>query len=140
MLQPILPRPILKKPLAAALLLLAASFAPGTPVRAGGSDIEQTDDHTDELRIFGEARDIAGMKPLEGVTIKGTIKGQKLPRVSASDVEGRFTLAGFAKDIKPDTIEFVCEKQGYASVDVTTRRMGSKPEDPVAVECLLARE
>lgn len=126
---------LLRTAVAAALFGLLTGAA-----MAGGSDIEAMDDHEDGLRFFGEAKDIAGMKPIEGVSVSGLVKGQRLPQIVETDHDGRFRLPGFGHEVKADNITIACRKSGYRIVDVSRRKMGNKQADPVAIECLMARD
>ena len=121
------------------IALVLYTLATGVAI-AGGSDLEQLDDHAEGLKFFGEAKDIKGFAPLSGVTISGLVKGQKLPMMAQTDEDGRFKLSGFAENVKGENVEISCRKTGYRVVDISVKAMGAKPDDPVAVECLLARD
>lgn len=122
-------------------LLAAALFGVLTSAAlAGGSDIEGMEDENEGLRFFGEVKDIKGMKPIEGVSVSGLVKGQRLPQIVETDHDGRFRLPAFGHEVSPDNVTIACRKTGYTVVDVSRRRMGSKQADPVAVECLMARD
>ncbi|MGE0652998.1 MAG: hypothetical protein AB7P12_14815 [Alphaproteobacteria bacterium] len=86
---------------------------------------------------FGEARDVNGMKPVEGVRIRAKVKGSLLPVFVNTDHDGRFRLQGFAKEVDPATVEFGCDMEGYSVVSLTHRRMSGAADAPTEVECLL---
>lgn len=123
-------------PRLAALLLLALPLA----ATAGDGEYEPEDEHEHGPSFFGEAKDLKGLEPLAGVRIKAVIAGTKQSVVVSTDEDGRFRMRGFSKDVKVETVEFTCNKDGYQSIDVMRRRVSGAANAPVEIECLLERK
>jgi hypothetical protein len=127
----------MRLPSASILLLAALSLFPAS-LQAGGSESEIQDSHEHGAPFFGEAKDVSSMKPVQGAVIKGLpTKGGGVPLFVNTNMEGRFKLPGFGKGIDPASIEITCAKQGYKTLDVIRRRVGSDADAPVEIECLL---
>ena len=106
---------------------------------AGEADFEPDDIHEHGTPYFGEAKDIKGMTPLEGVRFKAQLKGTMRFFIISTDDEGRFRRSGMGTDVDPENVEVTCEKNGFRTVDVMRRRMSGAKNAPVEVECLLER-
>ena len=104
---------------------------------AGDADFEEPDEHENGSPFFGEAKDVNGLKPLEGVRVRGEVKGGSFPIIVSTDGEGKFKFRGFGKDVAPDSVLIACSKDGYGLVDVTRRQLSRGVAAPVEVECLL---
>ena len=114
---------------AAALLASAAA--------AGDADFEGQDDHESGAPFFGEAKDVRGMKPMDGVRVRGEVKGGSFPIIISTDSEGKFKFRGFGKDVIPDNVQISCAKDGFNLIDVARRRLSNAADAPVEIECLL---
>ncbi len=107
---------------------------------AGGSDLEGAeDDHELGASYFGEAKDIKGLKPLEGVRISAQRKGTPLPVFASTDEDGRFRIPGFGKEVNSDDVAVNCAKNGWRLVDLARRRVGKDADSPVEIECLMEK-
>lgn len=121
----------------AASIALSLSYA---PARAGGADLEALMGDTENgAPFFGEAMDVKGMKPIEGVRIRAQLKGSPLPVFVDTNHEGRFTLRGFGKGIDPETVAIACEKTGYKLLDLSRRRMSKDKDAATEIECLFEK-
>jgi hypothetical protein len=120
--------------------ILTASLAlPVMPVIAGGGPGDVTSREHSGTHFFGEVKDIAGLKPLEGVRVKVAITGTRMFLVVLTDEEGRFRLEGFGRDVPAAKVAVTCDKDGYRVVEATHRQMGKTARAPIGVECLLSR-
>ena len=122
--------------------LVAALLLVGVPAQApaGEGDYEPDDTHEHGAPYFGEAMDIGAHKPLEGVLVKGQVKGSLRQFAIRTGPEGRFRRAGLGPDIDPANVVLTCDKSGYRTVEVMRRRMSGAQYAPVEVECLLERQ
>lgn len=116
-------------------VLLAAS-----PARAGGADLEALMGDTENgAPFFGEALDVKGMKPIEGVRIRAQLKGKPLPVFVDTNEEGRFSLRGFGKGIDPANVDVKCELSGYKLIDLSRRRVSKALDAATEIECLFEK-
>ena len=116
-------------------VLLAASSA-----GAGGADLEALMGDTENgAPFFGEALDVKGMKPIEGVRIRAQQKGKPLPVFVDTNDEGRFSLRGFGKGVDPADIDIKCEITGYKLIDLSRRRVSKAPDAATEIECLFEK-
>lgn len=121
----------------AASMALALSCA---PARAGGADLEAIMGDTEHgAPFFGEATDVKGMKPIEGVRIRAQLKGTPLPVFANTNEEGRFSLRGFGKGVDPANVDVACELSGYKLIDLSRRRVSKDPEAATEIECLFEK-
>lgn len=108
---------------------------------AGGADLEAImGDTEDGAPFFGEARDVKGLKPIEGVRIRAQMKGAPLPVFVDTNEDGRFSLRGFGKGVDPDNVNIACEMSGYKLLDLSRRRVSKDPEAATEIECLFEKE
>ena len=122
----------------AALLLVAVLFTASEAIAGGGpGDISSREDSG--THFFGEVKDVAGFKPLEGVRVKVAVTGTRMFLVVLTDEEGRFRLEGFGRDIQAEKIEVTCDKTGYRVVEANRRQMGKHARSPIEIECLMVR-
>ncbi len=89
--------------------------------------------------FFGEALDVKGMKPIEGVRIRAQLKGKPLPVFVDTNDEGRFSLRGFGKGIDPANVDVKCEMSGYKLIDLSRRRVSKAPDAATEIECLFEK-
>jgi hypothetical protein len=112
--------------------LPAAALAGGGP-----GDVSSHEDNG--THFFGEAKDVKGYRPLEGVRVKVAIAGTRQFLIVLTDADGRFRLEGFGKDVPAAKVEITCDKDGYRTVEAMRRQTGSRAASPIAVECLMVR-
>lgn len=124
---------------ALAALSLCAAFA-AQAARAGGADLEAIMGDTENgAPFFGEALDVKGMKPIEGVRIRAQLKGQPLPVFVETNDEGRFSLRGFGKGVDPANVDVKCEMSGYKLIDLSRRRVSKDADAATEIECLFEK-
>lgn len=110
------------------------------PAAAGGADLEAIMGDTEHgAPFFGEALDVKGMKPIEGVRIRAQLKGTPLPVFANTNEDGRFSLRGFGKGIDPTNVEVACEMAGYALLDLSRRRVSAAADAATEIECLFEK-
>ena len=119
---------------------LTVVMAVPVAVTAGGGPGDVTSRENSGTHFFGEVKDIAGFKPLEGVRVKVAVTGTRMFLVVLTDEEGRFRLEGFGRDIPGKKVKVTCEKSGYRVVEASHQQMGKHPKSPIGVECLLIRK
>lgn len=126
--------------LSAGLSFLAAIVA-AVPANAGGSELEALmGDKENGAPFFGEARDVKGLKPLEGVRIRAQLKGQPLPVFVETNEDGRFSLRGFGKGVDPDNVALNCDISGYNLIDLSRRRVSRDADAATEIECLFEKK
>ena len=126
--------------LSAGLFFLAAIVA-AVPANAGGAELEALmGDKENGAPFFGEARDVKGLKPLEGVRIRAQLKGQPLPVFVDTNEEGRFSLRGFGKGVDPDNVDIKCDISGYNLLDLSRRRVSREADAATEIECLFEKK
>ncbi len=122
------------------LLYALAICLPASLATAGGSDL---DGNVEDLELgayfFGEAKDVKGLKPLEGVRITALKKGTKMPVMASTDEDGRFKIPGFGKEVNSDDITVACSKTGWKLLDLSRRKMANDGDAPVEIECLMEK-
>lgn len=126
--------------LVGALCLAVLTMALALPVIAGGGPGDASSRENSGTHFFGEVKDIAGFKPLEGVRVRVAVTGTRMFLVVLTDEEGKFRLEGFGRDIPGKKIRVTCEKSGYRVVEAGHQQMGKHPRSPIGVECLLIRK
>ncbi len=126
--------------LSAGLFFLAAIVA-AVPANAGGAELEALmGDKENGAPFFGEARDVKGLRPLEGVRIRAQLKGQPLPVFVDTNEEGRFSLRGFGKGVDPDNVDIKCDISGYNLLDLSRRRVSREADAATEIECLFEKK
>lgn len=126
--------------LSAGLFFLAAIVA-AVPANAGGAELEALmGDKENGAPFFGEARDVRGLRPLEGVRIRAQLKGQPLPVFVDTNEEGRFSLRGFGKGVDPDNVDIKCDISGYNLLDLSRRRVSREADAATEIECLFEKK
>ncbi|MFN3889362.1 MAG: hypothetical protein ACK4MV_03115 [Beijerinckiaceae bacterium] len=108
---------------------------------AGGADLEAIMGDTENgAPFFGEAKDVKGLKPLEGVRIRAQLKGAPLPVFVDTNDEGRFSLRGFGKGVDPANVDVNCEMAGYNLIDLSRRRVSKDVDAATEIECLFEKK
>ncbi len=126
--------------LSAGLFFLAVIVA-AVPANAGGAELEALmGDKENGAPFFGEARDVKGLKPLEGVRIRAQLKGQPLPVFVDTNEDGRFSLRGFGKGVDPNNVDIKCEITGYNLLDLSRRRVSRDADAATEIECLFEKK
>lgn len=127
-----------RRAIAGAMALFVSLGA--TSAYAGGAELEAIMGDTENgAPFFGEAKDVKGLKPLEGVRIRAQLKGQPLPVFVDTNDEGRFSLRGFGKGIDPANVDVKCEMSGYKLLDLSRRRVSNAADAATEVECLFEK-
>ncbi len=124
---------------AAASLALGMLICAPLPLTAGEADYEPDDTEEHGAPYFGEAKDVKGLKPLPDVRIKVQVKGTMRFFIVQTDHDGRFRRNGLGPEINPANVEYTCEKGGYKTLGVMTRRMSRDKFAPVLIECMLEK-
>ena len=124
---------------AAVVAIACVSLMLAMPAGAGEADYEPDDVHEHGAPYFGEAKDIKGLTPVDNVRIKVQLKGRFQFFIVQTDEEGRFRRNGLGTEVDPANVEYTCEKQGYRTVDISTRRLARDKFAPVEIECLLEK-
>lgn len=128
---------VVLRPAAVALGLVVPVALGSLQAIAGGADLEAIAGDTEHgAPFFGEATDVKGMKPIEGVRIRAQLKGKPLPVFADTNEDGRFSLRGFGKGVDPALVDVKCEKDGYKLIDLTRRRVSGAAEAATVIECL----
>ena len=112
-----------------------------TALWAGGAGFGDDDDNSEEEgpSYFGFVKDTNGAtvpdaKVSVGVKNRGGV-------VTRTDALGAYKVPGFGKEVDPQDIEVMCDKQGYKQLR-TLRRMRPANADvkiPIETECTLQR-
>jgi hypothetical protein len=123
------------------LAIVAVLAALAAPVaHAGDADLQAIEgDKENGPPFFGEATNVKGMRPLEGVRIRAQVKGQPLPVFVNTNDEGRFSLRGFGKSVDPESVDIQCAMDGYHLLDLTRRRVSKAADAATVVECLFEK-
>jgi hypothetical protein len=130
---------ILRRSLVAASL--AAALAVSGGAWAGGTGLDERDEDEAGTPFFGFAKDLdARGKGIADTKVVAEIKGGNASLVTRTDAQGHFRIAGFGKDIDPNTVEVTCSKEGYKLQRAARRRLSSDPGSPVEVDCLMAKQ
>lgn len=123
------------------LITGAALALTGSLAWAGGSGLDEQDDADAGTPFFGFVKDLdARGKAIPDAKVVAEIKGGNASLVTRTDAQGHFRIAGFGKDIDPNTVEITCSKEGYKLQRAARRRLSSDPGSPVEVDCLMAKQ
>jgi len=128
-----------QRAVAGGLVGLALAAAP-LLAHAGGGPGDESSRQESGTHFFGDAKDVKGFAPLEGVRVKVAIAGTRQFLVVLTDADGRFRLEGFGKDLSVDKVDVSCDKDGYRTVEALRRPASRAKGAPIVVECLLARK
>ena len=126
-------RPSLARLVAA---VLAAAVISAHPSYCGELDSERDEDAT--LAFVGSTRAVGTLAPIPEVVVKAELGNRRI--IVRSNNEGVYKLIpNFGADIKGDSVEISCAKDGYETVDVSRRELSSsKAHELVVAECLMA--
>ena len=126
-------RPSLARLVAA---VLAAAVVSAHPSHCGELDSERDEDAT--LAFVGSTRAVGTLAPIPEVVVKAELGNRRI--IVRSNNEGVYKLIpNFGADIKGDSVEISCAKDGYETVDVSRRELSSsKAHELVVAECLMA--
>ena len=128
-------------PLGVALITLCLTLAVPGGAWAGGTGLDEHDEDEAGTPFFGFAKDLdARGKGIADTKVVAEIKGGNASLVTRTDAQGHFRIAGFGKDIDPNTVEITCSKEGYKLQRAARRRLSSDPGSPVEVDCLMAKQ
>jgi hypothetical protein len=131
----------MRRALATTLIAFGFALAVSGGARAGGMGLDEQDDEEQGTPFFGFAKDIdARGKGLPDTKVVAEIKGGNASLVTRTDAQGHFRIAGFGKDVDPNTIEITCSKDGYKLQRAARRRLSNDPGSPVEVDCLMAKQ
>jgi hypothetical protein len=120
-------------------LALAGSWT--DPGWAGGTGLDEHDDDDAGTPFFGFAKDLdARGRGLADTKVVAEIKGGNASLVTRTDAQGHFRIAGFGKDIDPNTVEITCSKDGYKLQRAARRKLSNDPGAPVEVDCLMVKQ
>ncbi len=122
-----------------ALMAFAAALTHPFPSIAGEADPEPDDTHLYGAPYFGEAKIVPTLDAVPEVRIKGQQKGTPRFFITVTDDHGRFRREGLGLEVDADSIVFTCEKSGYKTIEVMTRRMSNAKDAAVEVECLMVK-
>ncbi len=122
-------------------LMLALALAAGD-AWAGGSGLDEQDDAADAgTPFFGFVKDLdARGKGIADAKVTAEIKGGNASLITRADAQGHYRLAGFGKDVNPDTVEITCSVDGYKLDRTPRRKLSNDPGAPVEVDCLMVKQ
>jgi hypothetical protein len=107
---------------------------------AGGSGLDEIDDADAGTPFFGFVKDVTVGGTMPDTKVVAEIKGGNASLVTRTDVQGHYRIAGFGKDVNPDTIEIRCSRDGYKLQRAVRRKLSNDPGAPVEVDCLMAKQ
>ncbi len=132
---------LFRRSLVAASLAAGLSLALAGGAWAGGTGLDERDEDEAGTPFFGFAKDLdAKGKGIADTKVVAEIKGGNASLVTRTDAQGHFRIAGFGKDIDPNTVEITCSKEGYKLQRAARRRLSSDPGSPVEVDCLMVKQ
>ena len=117
-------------------LAVAATVVSFHPSYCGELDSERDEDAT--LAFVGSTRAVGTLAPIPEVVVKAELGNRRI--IVRSNNEGVYKLIpNFGADIKGDSVEISCAKDGFETVDVSRRELSSrKAHELVVAECLMA--
>lgn len=125
----------------AALALALAAAGALTGAWAGGSGLDETDEADAGTPFFGFVKDLdARGKGIPDAKVTADVKGGNASLITRADAQGHYKLAGFGKDIDPNTIDITCTADGYKLERTARRKLSNDPGAPVEVDCLMAKQ
>lgn len=108
---------------------------------AGGSGLDEQDDADAGTPFFGFVKDLdASGKGIPDAKVVAEIKGGNASLVTRADAQGHYRIAGFGKDVDPNTIDIVCSKDGYKLERAARRKLSNDPGAPIEVDCLMSKQ
>lgn len=108
---------------------------------AGGSGLDEQDDADAGTPFFGFVKDLdARGKGIPDAKVVAEIKGGNASLVTRADAQGHYRIAGFGKDVDPNTIDIVCSKDGYKLERAARRKLSNDPGAPIEVDCLMSKQ
>jgi hypothetical protein len=107
---------------------------------AGGSGLDEVDEDEAGTPFFGFVKDVTLGGTMPDTKVVAEIKGGNASLVTRTDAQGHFRIAGFGKDINPDTVEITCSRDGYKLQRAVRRKLSNDPGAPVEVDCLMAKQ
>jgi hypothetical protein len=108
---------------------------------AGGSGLDEQDDADAGAPFFGFVKDLdARGKGIPDAKVVAEIKGGNASLVTRADAQGHYRIAGFGKDVDPNTIDIVCSKDGYKLERAARRKLSNDPGAPIEVDCLMSKQ
>jgi hypothetical protein len=115
-----------------------------TALWAGGTGFDDDHEHSEDQGppIFGFVKDTRGAAvPDARVSAKAQSAGSVLAEtITRTNILGAYRFPGFHKEVSPAAIQVLCEKEGYKYVRTMRRMaMGSNPNTPIEIECILQR-
>ena len=110
------------------------------PTWAGGSGLDEQDEGEQGTPFFGFVKDLTNGGTMPDTKVVAEIKGGNASLVTRSDVQGHYRIAGFGKDVDPNTIEVSCSKDGYKLQRSVRRKLSNDPGAPVEVDCLMVKQ
>lgn len=115
---------------------VAAAVFSFHPSYGGELDSERDEDAT--LAFVGSTRQVGTLAPIPEVVVKAELGNRRI--IVRSNNEGVYKLIpNFGADIKGDSVEISCAKDGFETVDVSRRELSSsKAHELVVAECLMA--
>src|SRR5215471_154881 len=119
---------------------LALALA-GTAAWAGGSGLDEQDDADAGTPFFGFVKDLdARGKGIADAKVTAEIKGSNASLITRADAQGHYRLAGFGKDVNPDSVAITCTVDGYTLERTPRRKLSNDPGAPVQVDCLMVKQ
>ena len=126
---------------AVAFGLIAALALCAGGALAGGSGLDEQDDADAGTPFFGFVKDLGARgKGIPDAKITAEIKGSNASLITRADAQGHYRLAGFGKDVNPDTVEITCSVDGYRLERTPRRKLSNDAGAPVQVDCLMVKQ
>ena len=119
---------------------LAIGLCGGQAAWAGGSGLDEADDADAGTPFFGFVKNVSLGGTIPDAKVVAEIKGGNASLVTRADAQGHYRIAGFGKDVDPNTIEVSCSKEGYKLQRSVRRKLSNDPGAPVEVDCLMVKQ